>query len=91
MDDFKFEDLRVQINPQSGADRILVADRVANRIDFAAFVDLEDTILRVAGRPQVPPAIVVGEIDRSTSNRMFGRLALSCAIGAEILINFGNA
>ena len=57
MDDFRFEDLRVQINPQSGADgNVSVVDRDAVLADVAVIADIGDTILIDAGRPQPPPA-----------------------------------
>ena len=57
MDDFRLEDSRVQINPQSGADSIvIVVDIVAVLVDVAVIVDIGGIILIVAGRPQPPPA-----------------------------------
>ena len=89
MDDFRFEELRVQIYPQSGADSIpIVVDTATDTApdDAAAKGDTGGTPLTAAGRPQPPPAVAVGAIDiRSTSNRILGRFTLSCAIGAEVL------
>ena len=93
MDDFRLKDLRVQIDPQSGADSTEIDEDIAAVLtDVAATADIGGIILTVAGRPQPPPAVAVGAIDiRSTSNRILGRFTLSCAIGAEVLICFGNA
>lgn len=93
MDDFRFEELRVQIYPQSGADGIITAEDIeADLADVPAIDDKGGSSLITAGRPQPPPTVDLGAIDiRSISNCIIGRLALSCAIGAEILICFGNA
>ena len=57
MDDFRFEDLRVQIDPQSGADSIVsVVDTEAALTDVAVIVDKGGNIPSAAGRPQPPPA-----------------------------------
>ena len=82
-----------KVNPQRGADGIIIAfDKVADHADVAATVDKGSITLIAARRPQQPKAVAFGAIDiRSTSNRILGRFAFSCAIGAEILICFGNA
>ena len=93
MDDFRLKDLRVQIDPQSGADsNVIAADIAAEPKDVAVKVDIGGIIQIVAGRPQPPTAVALGVSDKhSTSIRILGRFTLSCAIGAEVLICFGNA
>lgn len=87
MDDFRLKDLRVQIDPQSGADStVTVEDTAAALMDVAAIVDEGGTRLMVAGRPQPPPA--VASVPSAISNCIIRRLTLSCTIGAEILIDF---
>ncbi len=57
MDDFRFEDLRVQINPQSGADgNVSVVDRDAVLADVSVTADKGGISLTEAGRPQPPSA-----------------------------------
>ena len=87
MDDFRLKDLRVQIDPQSGADSIESAvDIVAVLGDVAAIVDKGGIKLTDAGRPQPPPAVATAP--NAISNCIIRRLTLSCTIGAEILIDF---
>ena len=89
MDDFRLKDLRVQIDPQSGADSIaIVEDFEAVLIDVAVKEDIGGTILSVAGRPQPPPAVATVVFPSAISNCIIRRLTLSCTIGAEILIDF---
>ena len=88
MDDFRLKDLRVQINPQSGADSTDIAvDIAAVLIDVAATADIGGTIQIVAGRPQPPPAVATVAFPSAISNCIIRRLTLSCTIGAEILID----
>ena len=57
LDGFEFEELRVQINPQSGAHAVIVVvDIDAKVIDRPAINDTGGVILIEAGRPQPPPA-----------------------------------
>lgn len=50
--DFRFEDLKVQINPQSGTNgTIIVIDIVAVIADVAGVADLRSVLTIVAGRP----------------------------------------
>ena len=98
MDDFRLKDLRVQIDPQSGADSIEnaavetvaahkgVVDTGAALTDVAVTADTGGIILNVAGRPQPPPAVATAP--NAISNCIIRRLTLSCTIGAEILIDF---
>ena len=57
LDDFRFEELRVQIDPQSGANSVIISvDRATSAIDRAATVDMGGVKLIIAGRPEPPPA-----------------------------------
>ena len=68
------------------------ADVVAVLVEVAAIADTGGKTLLETGRPQPPKAVAVGAMAiRSTSIRILGRFTLSCAIGAEVLICFGNA
>ena len=88
MDDFRLKDLRVQIDPQSGANGIIsVVDTVAVLVDIAVIADIGGITLKVAGRPQPPPAVATVAFPSAISNCIIRRLTLSCTIGAEILID----
>ena len=92
MDDLRFEDLRVQINPQSGADSTVNAVDIDAVIeDVADIVDIGGKILIVAGRPQPPTAVANVAFQSAISNCKIRRLTLSCTIGVEIFMCFGNA
>ena len=89
MDDFRLKDLRVQIDPQSGADSTVIdEDMVAALIDVAEIEDIGGIILIAAGRPQPPPAVATVSFPSAISNCIIRRLTQSCTIGAEILIDF---
>ena len=89
MDDFRLKDLRVQIDPQSGADSTVIAvDIAAELVDVAVSVDSGGISLIAAGRPQPPPAVATVSFPSAISNCIIRRLTLSCTIGAEILIDF---
>ena len=77
MDDFRLKDLRVQIDPQSGADsKDIVVDNVAVSIDVAVTVDIGGIILIVTGRPQPPPAVATVAFPSAISNCIIRRLPL---------------
>lgn len=89
MDDFRLKDLRVQIDPQSGADSTVSdVDIEAVHTDAADMGDRGDIRLIEAGRPQPPPAVATVAFPSAISNCIIRRLTLSCTIGAEILIDF---
>ena len=57
LDDFRFEELRVQIDPQSGANSVMsIVDIVPRGTDRAVTADIGGDILITAGRPEPPPA-----------------------------------
>ncbi|MBQ1735908.1 MAG: hypothetical protein II038_13755, partial [Lachnospiraceae bacterium] len=57
MDDFRVEELRSQIDPQSGANgAVSVVDIVAAVVDGAVAADEGSVVGTVAGGPQPPPA-----------------------------------
>ena len=57
VEDFGFEDLRFQTDPQSGANSApVVAHEVAEAVDAAAAVDVGRVVGIQAGRPQPPQA-----------------------------------
>lgn len=88
MDDFRLKDLRVQIDPQSGADSIAIVEDIdAVLKDDAVRADTGGMNLIAAGRPQPPPP-AVATAPSAISNCIIRRLTLSCTIGAEILIDF---
>ena len=62
MDDFRFEELRSKINPQSGTDGATdVVDIVTEVVDGAVIEDICSVERSVAGRPQPPPAITIAD------------------------------
>ena len=93
MKDYRLEDLRGQIYPQSGADsNVIIVDSEAALVDDAAIEDTGGSILKVAGRPQPPPAVAVFAIDiHFISNCIIGKLTPPCPVGAEIFFRFGDA
>ena len=79
MDDFRLKDLRVQIDPQSGADSIVsVVDTEAALTDVAVIVDVGGIMLREAGRPQPPPAVATVAFPSAISNCIIRRLTQLC-------------
>lgn len=50
LDDFRFEELRVQIDPQSGANSVMsIADKVTKVINRAVMIDSGGATLIIAG------------------------------------------
>ena len=57
LDDPGFEELRVQIDPQSGANAVKIkVDHETIVIDRAVTVDKGGKVLTITGRPEPPPA-----------------------------------
>ena len=93
MDDGRFEDLRFQIDPQSGPNRIIaVVDIVAARVDGSNAADIRSAAGIVAGRPQPPPAITVIRV-YITPLRLgiLCRFTLPGRIRGEVLVGFRDA
>lgn len=77
MDDFRFEDLRVQIYPQSGANGkvTLAVDYAAADNEVANIIDKRSVKRSDSGGAQPPIAVAIGANDKcSMSNCIFGRL-----------------
>ena len=57
VDDLRFKELRLKINPQSGTYTAIIAvDTAAIEVDRPGIKDTRGAITIVAGRPQPPPA-----------------------------------
>ena len=97
VEDFRFEELRCQINPQSGANAAKISvDKEADLVDAAARADIGGKILILAGRPQPPQAVAIVANDirsicNCKCNCKIRRLTLSCTTGVEIFIRFRYA
>ena len=89
MDDFRLKDLRVQIDPQSGADSTEIDEDIAAVLtDVAVIVDIGGIILIVAGRPQPPPAEEPIQSDpRITSRRT---IIVFCRCSSKLRANSDN-
>ena len=89
MDDFRLKDLRVQIDPQSGADSTdIVVDNGAELEDVADIADNGGIIRIVAGRPQPPPAEEPIQSDpRITSRRT---IIVFCRCSSKLRANSDN-
>ena len=60
VEDFRLEDSRSEIYPQSGPNCVnVVVDIVTVAVDGAEKVDNSSVVRMVAGRPQPPPAIAI--------------------------------
>ena len=87
-DDLRFEELRVQIYPQSGTNGIVIkADAVAIVKDRAIVDDERCVELITAGRAKPPPAIAAG-FKGSLRIAISSALTLPNTIGAEMLFRF---
>ena len=93
MEDFRLEDLRSEIYPQSGTDRVITVENIITvEIDRAVIVDSRSVVRTGAGRPQPPPEIAIAGVCICSLCFCICRSAtLSCTIRTEVFVHLSNA
>ena len=93
VEDFRSEDSRSEIYPQSRSNSVIeVVDKDAAVGDGAVVVDLGSAVRIVAGRPQPPPAIAIaGFACGALCVAVCRSLTLTLTVRAEVLFRFRDA
>ena len=96
VEDFRLEDLRSEIYPQSGPNCEIEVDIDTVAADEAVGVDKCSEVRTAAGRPQQPPAFSIVAFACSLRKAINGSLALKRTVRNKVLrnkvlIHLGNA
>ena len=87
MEDFRIEDSRSEIYPQSGTDAVIdVVDIVTAATDGAAIADACSAVRTAAGRPQPPVAIAIAGFICALRIAVCSSLTLPRTVRTEVFV-----